>query len=129
MELARKLERHAGDEGELEALLDELEANGWLSERRVAEQVVRAAAGRFGVRKMSQQLRDKGVSAEVAAETIAQARAGSLENALTAWRKRFNVRPSNAGEWSRQARFLAQRGFDGEVIRRVLGGKVEQEEE
>jgi regulatory protein len=35
--------------------------------------------------------------------------------------------PADAAERARQARFLAARGFGGEVIRRVLGGAGEDE--
>ena len=40
-------------------------------------------------------------------------------------RKRFGKLPEDLRERARQARFLEQRGFDPDVIRRVLGGVEE----
>jgi len=122
LELERKLGPHANAEGEVEALLDDLQAAGWLSEERLADQLVRAAAGRYGGRKVLQQLRDKGVSAEVAAQARLRVRVGELASARALWRKRFGKLPDDLRERARQARFLEQRGFDRDVIRQVLGG-------
>jgi regulatory protein len=124
-ELARKLEPHTADERDLEGLLDELQARGWLSEQRVAEQLVRAAAGRYGVRKVLEQLRDKGVDAEVVAQARIALQANDLQSARAVWRKRFGRLPRDRHERARQARFLEQRGFEPEVIRKVLGGHDE----
>jgi regulatory protein len=125
LELERKLGPHADAEGEVEALLDQLQASGWLSEERLADQLVRAAAGRYGGRKVLQQLRDKGVSAEVVAQARLRARGSEFESARAVWRKRFGKLPEDLRERARQARFLEQRGFDPDVIRRVLGGVEE----
>jgi len=122
LELERKLGPHASAEGEVAALLDDLAASGWLSEERLADQLVRAAIGRYGGRKVLQQLRDKGVSAELAARACSRVRDGELESARAVWRKRFGKLPQDVRERARQSRFLEQRGFDREVIRRLLGG-------
>jgi regulatory protein len=36
------------------------------------------------------------------------------------WARKFGTPPRDANERAKQARFLATRGFDGDVIRRVL---------
>jgi regulatory protein len=123
-ELARKL--GPADPTALTALLDELEARGWLSEQRLADELLHAAAGRFGPRKVMQQLAQKGVSPEVAAQARTRAREHELESARAVWRKRFGKAPANLRERARQARFLAQRGFEPEVIGQVLGGDLEE---
>lgn len=125
-ELGRKLEPHAAGREEIEALLDDLQAQGWLSEERVADQVVRAAAGRYGPGRVLQQLLDRGVSAEVAAQARARAREAELESAGLVWRKRFGKPPADLLERARQVRFLEQRGFDSEVIRQLLGRDPEE---
>jgi regulatory protein len=122
LELERKLGPHANADGEIEALLDDLQASGSLSEERLADKLVRAADGRYGCRKVLQQLREKGVSAEVAEHACIRVRRGELESASAVWRKRFGKLPGDFSERVRQARFLEQRGFDPDVIRRVLGG-------
>jgi regulatory protein len=121
--LAHKLA--PADPDALEALLDELQARGWLSEQRLADQLLRAAAGRFGTRKLVQQLAQKGVSQEVVAQARRRARENELDSARAAWLKRFGKPPASLRERARQTRFLEQRGFDPEVIRQVLGGELE----
>ena len=123
LELARKL-APAGP-GEIEALLDELQARGWLSDQRLADQRLRAAAGRFGSRKVVQELTAKGVAGEVVAQASRQAAKTELASARAVWLKRFGRPPATLRERARQARFLEQRGFDPEVIRQVLGGEFE----
>jgi regulatory protein len=113
------------DPDALTALVEELQARGWLSEQRVADQLMRAAAGRFGARKVMQQLAEKGVSQEVVAQARKQVQENELENARAVWLKRFGKAPTSLRERARQARFLAQRGFEPEVIRKVLGGNGE----
>jgi regulatory protein len=106
-------------------LLDELQARGWLSEQRVAEQRLRTAAGRFGSRKVAQELTERGVAREIVAEARRRAGETELASARAAWCKRFGKPPASLREHARQARFLEQRGFDPEVIRQVLGGEFE----
>ena len=107
-------------------MLDELQTRGWLSEQRLADELLHAAAGRFGARKVMQQLAHKGVSHEVLAQARTRARASELDSARTVWLKRFGKAPVSVRERARQARFLAQRGFDPEVIRQILGGGLEE---
>jgi regulatory protein len=126
LELERKLGRHASDPVELGALLDDLQTRGWLSEQRLADQLLRAAAGRYGTSRVVEQLHDKGVSLEVLAQARERARESELESATVLWRKRFGEPPANLRERARQVRFLERRGFDPEVIRRMLGPDVDE---
>ena len=126
-ELRHKLADHSIDPGEVEAVLDELQRKGLLSEARLAEQVTHAARGRYGSRRVLGRLRSRGVQREALdrAEQVLQAQ--ELESARAVWRKRFGRPPASLQEKARQARFLAGRGFSTEAIRRVLGGEDEDE--
>jgi regulatory protein len=122
LELARKLRRHCEDADEIAAVLDEFERRGWLSEARFVEQTVAARRARFGAAFIAHELAEKGVSRTATAEAAAALKGGDLEAARAIWRRRFGQRPADARERARQTRFLAGRGFTGEVIRAVLGG-------
>ena len=126
LELARKLAPHAEDPAEIERVLDELEQRGWLSERRVVEQVVHARRSRFGTRRIERDLLAKGVSAEAVAAALPDLKAGELGAARAVWARKFDRPPRTAAERARQARFLQGRGFDFEVILKVIGGKEEE---
>lgn len=121
-ELKRKLARYGEDEAAIEALLDDFERRGWLSEKRFAQQVVAARAGRYGSLRVGNELREKGVAEALVDEAVRQARQGDLEAAREVWRRKFGRLPHDNAERGRQARFLQSRGFSMDVIRQVLKG-------
>jgi regulatory protein len=131
-ELERKLARHVEDSTDASAAeqiataLDELSAHGLISEARVAESVLTSQASRFGARRLRQTLQAKGLAPALVAATLQQARDTELERAQELWRRRFGTPPADAAERARQMRFLAGRGFEGDVIRRVVRGRQDE---
>ena len=127
-ELERKLARHvtATEEDSAQAqiarALDELAAAGLLSEARAAASVLASQGQRYGVRRLKQTLQFKGLDADLVSATLKDARSTELERAREVWRRRFGAPPADATERARQMRFMAGRGFEGEVIRRVVQG-------
>lgn len=119
-ELERKLAPHEAEPGELKTALDELQARGFLDEQRVVDSLVHRRGARLGAGRIKQELQAKGVDAERVAIAVAGLRATEVARAREVWRKKFGTPPADAGERARQARFLAARGFGGDVIRRVL---------
>lgn len=128
LELDRKLAPHAQDPDELAGLLDDLARRGWLSERRLIEQVVYARRGKLGARRIRQELLDKGVDGELIAEALPQLKAGELETARAVWRKKFGGSPRNAAERARQVRFMQGRGFALDTILKIIKSAGADEE-
>ena len=124
-ELERKLKTHEQEPGTLKRALDELQARGFIDEQRVADSVLNRRAATLGASRIRQELQAKGLDAQRVAEAVAGLKATELERAREVWRKKFGELPADAGSRAKQARFLAARGFSGEVIRRVLGGEEE----
>ena len=120
-ELRRKLRGEDAEPDLVEWVLDELQNAGWLSERRLAEQLVGAARARYGARHVLRRLREKGVTGEALEQAASSLEAQDLDSARALWRKRFGNAPATLPEKAKQARFLAGRGFSAEVISRVLG--------
>jgi regulatory protein len=132
-ELERKLAPHAQDTPEASAeqqiaqALDALEAKGFLSETRVAEQVLASKAPKFGNRAIAQTLRSKGLDAVLVGQTLAQAKGSELARAREVWRKKFgadeplaSLAPGDRAKVrAKQMRFLAARGFSAEVVRKA----------
>ncbi|HEY7742705.1 MAG TPA: recombination regulator RecX [Burkholderiales bacterium] len=122
-ELTRKLSAHSEDPGELERVLDDLESRGWVSERRVVEQRVHTLRKRYGARRIERDLRQKGVSDDAVAAAVTGLKAGEFEAAREVWRRKFGGRqPGRPADRARQVRFLQGRGFDLEVILKVIKG-------
>jgi regulatory protein len=127
-ELERKLARAVQDlpevsaQAQISAALDELAAKGLLSEERTAQSVLLSQGRRFGTRRLRQTLQAKGLAPDLVADTLQQARGTELERAREVWQRRFGQPPADAAERARQMRFMAGRGFEADVIRRVVQG-------
>lgn len=128
LELKRKLAPHVENETELETLLDDFSRRGWLSEQRFTEQIIHARSGKYGTRRIAQELKEKGVSAEAVAAVLPQLKESELETARAVWAKKFGELPCDANERAKQMRFLASRGFRQETIYKVVRGSMEEDE-
>jgi regulatory protein len=119
-ELERKLARHEEEPGQLRRVLDELQAKDFINEQRVVDSVLHRRAPGLGAARIRQELQSKGLSPQAVAEAVAALQSTELQRAREVWRRKFDALPADMAQRARQARFLASRGFGGEVIRRVL---------
>jgi regulatory protein len=123
LELQRKLSAYSDDPAEIEAVLDDLQRTHWQSDQRYAQAYAHRAAGRQGAQRILGTLRQQGVAEEQLADLQDTLRETEQERALAVWQRKFSAPPPDAREYARQYRFLAGRGFSGDVIRRVLAGR------
>jgi hypothetical protein len=65
----------------------------------------------------------------VVADTMASLKESELARAQAIWLKKFGQLAKDAANRNRQARFLATRGFSGDVVRQVVSGSGLGEEE
>ncbi|MCW7538961.1 recombination regulator RecX [Aquabacterium sp. A7-Y] len=121
-ELERKLRPHEEEPGQVEAVLDELEAKGLLSQARFVESVLHRKSARFGTARIRQELQGHGLDAELVADALQRTRESEYERAQAVWQRKFGEAAAEPAERARQMRFLAGRGFSAEVIRRVVRG-------
>ena len=119
-ELERKLKLHEETPGQLTQVLDDLQARDFISEARVVESVINRRAGRFGALRIKYELLNKGLGAEAVAGAVESLKRSELERARDIWRKKFDGLAPDAADRTKQMRFLAARGFGGDVIRRVV---------
>jgi regulatory protein len=121
-ELTRKLAPH-GSQEEIDIVLNELAGSGLQSDARFAESYLRSQAGRLGVARLRQTLRQKGVAGELITDHVAKLSnelPDELERARAVWQKKFSAAPADRSDWARQARFLQGRGFSVEIIRKLM---------
>jgi regulatory protein len=126
-ELERKLGSHEEAPGQLRQVLDDLEAKGFINHERVAESVVHRRGAKLGALRIRQEMQAKGLDPELVAQTMARLKSTEVERAREVWRRKFNALPADAAERGKQMRFLAGRGFGGEVISRVLSAAPEDD--
>jgi regulatory protein len=121
-ELERKLARFEEEPGALAKVLDTLAAKDFINEGRVVESVLHRRSAKLGTQRIKQELQAKGLDADAVAEAVNRLRASEVERAREVWRKKFGTPPVDASERGKQMRFLASRGFGGDVIHRVVSG-------
>lgn len=111
-ELRQKLSVH-DEYQQLHDLLDVMVREGKQSDRRYAEQIARTRvnAGK-GPRIIEQELNAQRIDGELIREILQDYQGRWAELAETVRRKKFGDRPpADYQQWTRQARFLQQRGF------------------
>ena len=109
----------------LPAMLDELEAKGFLSAERVMESVIHSKSSRFGAARVAQELRQKGLDASLVTEAVERLRGTEHARAQDIWQRRFSTPAQTPQERAKQMRFLASRGFSGDVVRKVVSCKAD----
>ena len=113
------------------ALLDELAESGWQSDQRFAEMWIQAHGRRHGAMRLQQDLRQRGISAELIQAALAEHQAASpeqdeLSRARVIWARKFAHPPGNPQERNKQYRFMLSRGFSASVVSKVLAGSVDE---
>lgn len=105
---------------EIDAVLDELAALGYLSDTRFAKALVRQKSGGYSKRAIGATLKARGVSGEAATDALAGSEIDDQDAMVALWRRRFGKAPLDDREKARQVRFLQSRGFSLSAIFRLL---------
>lgn len=121
-ELHAKLILKATSDDNVDKVLDDLAARGWLSDSRAVEQLVRLRRNRFGMQRIAYELRQKGIDEDLINDALPQMRESELEAARSIWQKKFGIAPEGAKDKARQIRFMQSRGFMPDVIFKILQG-------
>lgn len=128
MELRRKLQRHAQEGDDVEALLDSLEQANWLSQERFSESLIHRRSARFGNSRIMAELQSHGIGGEALQELKAGLVEGETARACEVWRRKFGQVAQDAEQRNKQMRFLMQRGFSQRAVQAALKGLEPDEE-
>lgn len=123
LELERKLAAHVAEGDDLAAVLDELEAKNFINPERVAQSVAYRRGSKLGTARVVQEMRSKGLHEDTVRAATQELRATEWPRAHAIWRQRFGAPAETPQEKLKQMRFLASRGFSGEVVRKVVAGQ------
>ena len=110
-------------EVQIEAVLDDFEARGWLSDQRFAEALVRRRSERFGTRKIQDELSQAGVDSAKTEDLLRNLKETEHQRAHELWLRKFGVLATEQKERARQYRFLASKGFSSDVVSKVVAGR------
>ncbi len=127
LELERKLTPHAEEGEDLTAVLDALEAKDFINPERVAQSVLYRRSGKLGTSRVLHELRSKGLDDEVVRAAAEQLKDTEHARAWEVWQRKFGEPATTPQERMKQMRFLASRGFGGDVVSKVLRGQAPDE--
>ena len=122
-ELRGKLVGRGFENDSVEELLQGLEDQDLLSDERFAMSLIasRAETG-YGPKRIDLELRNRGVSEELAREALAKAEVDWEERVTDQVARKFGSDPAQTfPEWARRARYLERRGFGQDAIRLAIG--------
>ncbi len=125
-ELARKLRPYVEASDCLDALLDDLEREKWLSNERFVESVVHRRASRMGRGRIISELKRHAVGDTLISETADKLAQTESQRARAVWEKKFGTPPQTPAERAKQVRFLAVCGFSSGTIGKVIKGSEEE---
>ena len=109
---------------QIEAVLDDFETRGWLSDERFAEALVRRRSERYGMRKIADELERAGVDSKQSAKLLVTLKETEFQRAFDLWSRKYGVRPQDQKEKARQYRFLASKGFGSDIVTKIIGGQT-----
>jgi len=108
---------------DIEVILDDFEARGWLSDERFAEALVRRRSERYGTRKIADELERAGVDSKQSAKLLGALKETEFQRAYDLWSRRYGQKAQDQKERARQYRFLASKGFSSDVVAKIIGGQ------
>lgn len=122
VELTRKLAWRGVDEAEAAKAVSELSKDGWQSDQRYAESMVRQRVMQgYGPLRIEAELEHGGVESSLVRAALDEIDCDWQQLAIETHARRFAL-PQNAKQWQKQFGFLRTRGFTAEQIRCVLKG-------
>jgi regulatory protein len=113
----------------IDSVLDDLQRQGFLDDERFAQGLARKNASKHGAARVMSSLGQHQLAASTTQQLAAQLKDSELPRCHDVWRKRFAhinradmSYPESQAALGKQGRFLMQRGFAGDTIRKVLNG-------
>ena len=99
------------DKDDIASLVDDLTAQGWQSDDRYAEAIVRRLTGQASRRFIGEKLAQAGIKKDVATTALEAIDLDDAEVAQALWTRRFGDTPKDDKDRQRQIRYLLSRGF------------------
>ena len=110
-------------EMQIAAVLDDFEKRGWLSDARFAEALVRRRSERYGIRRIKDELQRAGVTSDASAALLDGLKHTEFERAKELFERKFDGIAEDQKMRARQYRFLVSKGFNPEIVAKVIGGR------
>jgi regulatory protein len=119
-ELEQRLIAKGAPRSEVGPVLDELIAQGYLSDARYARAMAARKAGGYSRRSIAEVLKSKGVARTDIERALTEAETDDEKALRALWQRRYGKSPVDEREKARQVRFLQTRGFALSAILKLL---------
>jgi len=132
-ELAQKLQRMKSSvddqlptdlNEQITQVLDDFESRGWLSDERYAQALVRRRSQRYGLRRVADELQRAGIDQNMISSLSHELSSSEFERAQALWARKFGEISSDQKERAKQYRFLVSKGFNPELVSRLISGRT-----
>ncbi len=111
-------------EAQITQVLDDFESQGWLSDERYAQALVRRRSERYGLRRVQDELQRAGIAPAMISQLSDELSASEFERAKALWDRKFGQISSDQQERAKQYRFLVSKGFSPELVNRLISGRT-----
>jgi Uncharacterized protein conserved in bacteria len=126
LQLQRKLSMRGVPDDLARAVVEDCAERGWQSDQRYADALIRSRCEMgYGPLRLQAELESAGVDAELARSRLRAAAPDWEHIAVTSLRRRHPQPAHSPVDWQRQYRYLANRGFPPELIRKAIGSDAE----
>jgi regulatory protein len=123
-DLEQRLIAKGAPRSEVGPVLDELIAQGYLSDARYARAMAARKAGGYSRRSIAEGLKSKGIARTDIERALVEAETDDEKALHALWQRRFGNPPMDEREKARQVRFLQARGFALSAIFKLLRDAV-----
>jgi regulatory protein len=113
----------------IESVLDDLQRQGFLNDERFAQGVARKNASKHGAARVMASLGQHKLDAHTTQTIAAALKDSELARCYEVWSRKFDPVNRDAMDYlqahaalGKQGRFLMQRGFSGDAVKKVLHG-------
>ncbi|CAD6874286.1 Regulatory protein RecX [Methylomonas fluvii] len=120
-ELLDKLALRGFDRDEVEPVIDQIAEQNWQNDARYAEAYVRQRIQNgYGLMRIRYELQQRGIN-DADLDAQAEEQGGWQNVLLDVYSRKYDDEKSlTQNEWLKRSRFLQQRGFSGEMIKRLF---------
>lgn len=119
-EMLTKLKKYTDDETEIIKLLTWLKEKNWLSDERYINSFATSKSKKYGLIKIRYDLKKRVDDPELVDKILAKIDLDQYELALNLWQKKFGQTSKDPKEYARQFRFLQNKGFSFDIIKKIL---------
>lgn len=121
LELEKKLSQKNYSKAVIDEVLNQLQAQNYLNERRFIEAFIKSKAQRgYGPNYISQAIGEKGITTDALNEVMVEMEMDWHHFAKAVFIKKFKTKASDGHSLQKQKRFMYYRGFSQDIIKNVL---------